>query len=266
MLTSVGVAPGIAALRILNKIGLTSLPGYVGACGRLVFTSGGLLKLNELLNREWEQRLELARQVLRLIENLLSVEEWLLVAFGLNMDSFSVTRTGQVVLSNLDTLTPIDKDILLGLPQEERDVCNSQCFSDFEKEVMMVTPRGQPGKGCGSALLYSDMMYADVCREVISRLLYSAPEEVEILLRECIEEEGKGGRWQAIDDLNDYLEGNYESTTSELETTEESEYAREYEQKTQTSNKEESTEDYREEEDTEESYSEEENNLTREKY
>jgi len=103
MLTSVEVAPGIAALRILNKIGLTSLPGYVGACGRLAFTYGGLLKLSKHLDREWDQRIELARQVLRLIENLLAVEGWLLVAFGLNMDSFSVTRTGQVVLFNLDT-------------------------------------------------------------------------------------------------------------------------------------------------------------------
>jgi len=109
-------------------------------------------------------------------------------------------------------------------------------------------------------------MYADICREVISRLLHSAPEDVKTLLRECMEEEGKGGRWQAIDDLTDYLEGSYESTTSELETTEESEYARDYEQKTMKSNNEDSTEDYSEEKNTEESNSEDESNFTEEKY
>merc|ERR1712037_189720 len=79
----------------------------------------------------------------------------------------------------------------------------------------MRTPRGQPGLGCSAALLYADMMYRDVCTNIFSDqegrlgLLHSAPsevsEEITKLVKECSVEEGRGGRWRALDDLKEIL-------------------------------------------------------------
>ena len=130
-----------------------------------------------------------------------------MVAWGLQWEDFSISRSGQVVFTGLDKLTPIDKTILEPPPEEERAVCNSDCFSQYRRDVMMKTPRGQPGKGCGSALLFADMMAAEVCLNIFSgrdgrpAFLHSAPEEVSKLVRECGLEEGRGGRWRAVDDL-----------------------------------------------------------------
>jgi len=219
MLTTIGVSPGIAALKVGATVGMASLPRYIGACGRLVLSEGSLTSLDQFLERDWNTRAELASQVLTLVDRLVSVEGWVMVVWDLGWEDFSVTKTGQVVLSALYKMTPIDRSILVGPPEEERPVCNKECFKDFQSEVFMLTPRGQPGRGCGTALLYVDMMYSAVCSSVFSDsgerkgLLHSSPDDLSQIIQECGVEEGKGGRWQAVDDLMEYLAGDLDDTT-----------------------------------------------------
>lgn len=259
LLTTIGVSPGIAALRFGSQAGLSNLPRYIGACGRLVLSEGSLLSLDQFVDRDWDTRAELARQVLTLVDSLVSVEGWVMVVWNLGWDNFSVTKTGQVVLSNLDMLTPIDRAILVGPPEEERPVCNQECFKDFQKEVFMLTPRGQPGRGCGTALMYVDIMYSAVCASVFSNtesrrgLLHSSPDELTQIVRECGVEEGKGGRWQAVDDLMEYLAGDLdesENTTlpddEDGNNAEEDEYDGDYEEEINKSTKTEISKDVKE--------------------
>jgi len=241
LLTTLGVSPGTAALKFGSTAGLSNLPRYIGACGRLVLTEGSLLGLDQFVDKDWETRAELARQVLTLVDSLMSAEGWVMVVWDLAWENFSVTKTGQVVLSGLDKLTPIDRAMLVGPPEEDRPVCNKECFEDFKKEVFMLTPRGQPGRGCGTALLYVDIMYSAVCQSVFSDtqgrkgLLHSAPDDLTQSIKECGVEEGKGGRWQAVDDLMEYLAGDLddlENTTThhddETNNAEEDEYDGDY--------------------------------------
>ena len=96
LLTTIGVSPGIAALRFGSQAGLSNLPRYIGACGRLVLSEGSLLSLDQFVDRDWDTRAELARQVLTLVDSLVSVEGWVMVVWNLGWDNFSVTKTGQV--------------------------------------------------------------------------------------------------------------------------------------------------------------------------
>ena len=222
LLSTVGVSPATALVRLSSVLGLTShLPRYIGCCGRLVVLEGDLSSLEERVASDWDTRAELALQILTLLDNLLSVEGWVMVAWGLQWEDFSISRSGQVVFTGLDKLTPVDKTILDPPSEEERPVCNSDCFSEYRKDVMMKTPRGQPGRGCSSALLYADMMAAEVCLNIFSArdgrpaLLHSAPEEVSKLVTECGVEEGRGGRWRAVDDLKILLGGTEGSAEDE---------------------------------------------------
>ena len=60
-------------------------------------------------------------------------------------------------------------------------MCNQECFDKWRSEVMMPTPRGQPGRGCSAALQHGDMMHGALCRNVLGDserglgLLHSAP-------------------------------------------------------------------------------------------
>ena len=213
LLTTVAVSPALAVLRLAGQTGLTSLlPRYIGCCGRLAVMEGGLTRLEDEVRSDWSTRAELAGQVLDLLENFLSVEGWVMMAWDLSWSDFSLSRSGQLVFTGLDKLSPVDKTLLEPPSEEDRPVCNSDCFTKFKKDVMMRTPRGQPGLGCGSALLYADMMYRDVCTNIFSDqedrlgLLHSAPsEEISRLVKECGVEEGRGGRWRALDDLKEIL-------------------------------------------------------------
>ena len=232
LLTTVGVSPALAVLRLAGQVGLTShLPRYIGCCGRLAVIEGGLTRLEDEVSRDWSTRAELAGQLLALLENFLSVDGWVMVAWGLSWPDFSLSRSGQLVFTGLDKVTPVDKTLLEPPSEEDRPVCNSECFSKFKKDVIMRTPRGQPGLGCGAALLYADMMYRDVCTNIFSDqegrlgLLHSAPsedsEEITKLVKECAVEEGKGGRWRALDDLKEILsesDGDSEETSTDYST------------------------------------------------
>ena len=226
LLTTLGVSPGLAVLRLAGQVGLTSLlPRYIGCCGRLAVYEGGLTRLEDEVRRDWSTRAELAGQLLSLLENFLSVEGWVMLAWDLTWQDFSLSRSGQLVFTGLEKLTPVDKVLLEPPPQEDRAVCNSDCFSKFQKDVMMRTPRGQPGLGCGAALQYADLMYRDVCTNIFSDqedrlgLLHSAPsEEVSRLVKECAVEEGRGGRWRALDDLREVLSESEDEEREETST------------------------------------------------
>ena len=226
-LTSVAVSPATAMLRLGRVLGMTNLPRYVGSCGRLSVYQGDLATIQDFVSSDWSTRAELASQILSLVNTLLTQDSFVFLAWNLTSSDLAVTNTGQVVLTGLDQVTPVDKT-LLETPGGDRPVCNQECFDKFHSEVMMVTPRGQPGRGCGSALQYGDMMYSHVCRHVFSDtsdgpgLLHSAPPEVTRLVSECEHEQGVGGRWKAVDNLVTVLDniGSEDDDTNVTTTTE----------------------------------------------
>jgi len=211
LVSTVGVAPGVAALRLAGALGMRGLPSFLGACGRLVITEGGLTPLDQYRQSNWETRRDLAVQVLSLLETLVSPEsDWLWIAWHLDMSSFSVTRTGQVVLSTLEHLTPVARSLEGSPPQEEREPCNLNCFMEWKQKVMMATSRGQPGKGCVEASQYADLAFSLACSSVLGGpqgLLVNAGEEVGELLDRCSAESQPGARWTAVDQLIGLLGG-----------------------------------------------------------
>ena len=178
------------------------------------------------MDQDLDTRMDLASQALSLVSSLVTREDMVMVVWGLDWDDLSVTSSGQVILSGLDKVTPVDKSLLVA--GEERPVCNKECFDKWRSEVRMVTPRGQPGRGCSAALQHGDMMYRDLCSNVLQTsdldpgLLHSAGEEVSHALAECVEEPGPGARWRAVDSLVQLLEETSDTTT-EANTEEEEE-------------------------------------------
>merc|ERR1719458_1679642 len=211
LVSTVGVAPGVAALRLAGALGMRGLPSFLGACGRLVITEGGLTPLDQYRQSDYETRRDLALQVLSLLESLVSPEsDWLWITWHLDTSSFSVTRTGQVVLSTLEQLTPVARSLLGNPPQEEREPCNLNCFMEWKQEVMMATSRGQPGKGCVEARQYADLAFSLACSSVLGGpqgLLGNAGEELGELLARCSTESQPGARWTAVDQLIGLLGG-----------------------------------------------------------
>ena len=55
-MSTVGVAPGVAALRLAGALGMRGLPRFLGACGRLVVTEGGLTPLDQYRQSDYETR------------------------------------------------------------------------------------------------------------------------------------------------------------------------------------------------------------------
>jgi len=169
------------------------------------------------VDHDLDTRMDLASQALSLVSSLVTREDMIMVVWGLDWDDLSVTSSGQVILSGLDKVTPVDKSLLVA--GEERPVCNKECFDKWRSEVRMVTPRGQPGRGCSAALQHGDMMYRDLCSNVLQTsdqnlgLLHSAGEEVSHALAECVKEPGPGARWRAVDSLVQLLEETSDTTT-----------------------------------------------------
>ena len=196
------------------------------------------------MDYDLDTRMELASQALSLVSSLMTREDMVMLVWGLDWTDLSVTSSGQVILSGLDKVSPVDKS-LLEAGGEERPVCNKECFDNWRSEVMMATPRGQPGRGCSGALQHGDMMYRDLCSQVLGDsdlgpgLLHSAGEEITRALAECVEEPGPGARWRAVDTLVQLLEETGEVTT-EIST----------EASTETSTEENRQEDMEEEENT----------------
>ena len=152
------------------------------------------------MDQDLDTRLELAAQALALVSGLLTREDWVMLVWSLDWSDLAVTSTGQVmimmiimmmminptgqvILTGLDKLTPVDRS-LLEAGEERQEVCNQECFTSWRSEVMMFTPRGQPGRGCSAALQQGDMMYRDLCSNVLQDtaesqgLLHSAGTEV----------------------------------------------------------------------------------------
>ena len=183
----------------------------------LITPQGELTSLREFVDQDLNTRMELASQALSLVSSLVTREDMVMVVWDLNWDDLSVTSSGQVILTDLDKVSPVDKSLLEA--GEERPVCNKECFDKWRSEVMMVTPRGQPGRGCSAALQHGDMMYRDLCSNVLGDsglgpgLLHSAGEEISRALAECVEEPGPGARWRAVDTLVQMLEETSETTT-----------------------------------------------------
>jgi len=231
LFTTVSTAPSIAVMRMAQPLNLNNVPRYIGGCGRVAVLEGGLTPLTSFRNADWAIRADKAKQILNVVERLLS-NEWVLLAWDLDWSSFSVSRTGQVVLTDLNSVTPIDR-ALIGRPSEEaRDVCSGDCLTRFRSSVLQSTPRGQPGRGCRDGLLYGDVMYHDICRNIFSPagseagLLEGGGPELALLLAECITEKGSGERWRVVEDINIILGADEVTQTSSRAegTTEEDEY------------------------------------------
>ena len=207
MVATVSVSPAVAMLRLAPVLGVTSVPRYLGSCGRLSVMDGDLTPLtHHLTHTDLSTRAELGSQVMTMVSTLLTAQpDAMTLVWNMTMQDLAVSSSGQLVLTGLDKMTPVDKRLLTPDTGDRSVVCNDQCFDQFRSRVMMATPRGQPGGGCAEAVQYSDMMYRDVCTNVLSTM-FSDTGELGRLIRECREEEGVGGRWRTVDTLVALLE------------------------------------------------------------
>merc|ERR1719495_169674 len=97
--------------RLAGHFDLNSVPRYIGGCGRMGLIEGGLTPLTDYLDATWDRRADLASQILSVVEGLLT-GSWILVSWNLDWDSFAVTRSGQVILVNLNSFTPIERSLV----------------------------------------------------------------------------------------------------------------------------------------------------------
>ncbi|XP_023331380.1 deleted in autism protein 1 homolog [Eurytemora carolleeae] len=210
MLTTVSVSPPLALLKLSPSLGLNSVPRYIGACGRVMVIEGGISPLAAFTETSWAYRAELASQLVSIVEGLLT-GDWVLLAWNLDWETFSVSSSGQVVFSDLDSITPVHKTIIAKPEDEIRPVCNENCFQDFKKTVLTSTPRGQLSQGCSSGLLYGDFMFYQLCRNIFSPsevrggLLEGGGVDLQGLVEECVEEKGRGDRWRIIEEIKQKL-------------------------------------------------------------
>jgi len=206
MFTTISVMPTVAMYRIANQVGLKAVPRYIGGCGRVSIVEGDLEPLTNFLDKDWTYRANLASQILGLVDTLLT-GEWVLMGWSLDWDTFSVTKMGQVVISNLGQFTPIHKSLISRSDGETREVCNEDCFYKYKATVLNFTPRGQPSKGCRDALFYGDMMYYQICRNILAagETRRGLAEELADLVAECVEERGKGERWRTVEEIRERL-------------------------------------------------------------
>ena len=113
LITTLATNPEIAIYKFIlhQKLQFPVLP-YFGACGRLTFIQGPYQPLSNFLKESLALRVNLASQVLQLIDAFIQDDPfWLLFTRDLNYDSFIVTEANQVFLKDLSYVMLIDKDM-----------------------------------------------------------------------------------------------------------------------------------------------------------
>ncbi|XP_076332813.1 divergent protein kinase domain 2B-like isoform X2 [Tachypleus tridentatus] len=237
LMTGLLLHPSYVLLKFQDTVNTNfPLPNYQGTCGRLAVWEGGVTPLKDHLQESFEERAGLASQILQLVDDFQNEDpNWYFLYTEFSYNSLSVTKEGEILLTDLQDVTIIDKtlfppkDLVSGTNER---LCNEICFQKFTSDIL-TSPNVTDV--CSQLRHYGQLMYAIVCKEILSDLeehkmegllnyeknkdqqksrysglLHSPPEKdkenIEEVLRECVQETSAGGRNQAVEDLQDILE------------------------------------------------------------
>ena len=227
LITSVATFPDAAANRFILHAGIR-IPklGFYGACGRVLAVEGGYKPLSDYMEQSLEVRKGLAAQLLKLLEILINEDaNWMLVTTDITMDNLVVTTGGDVVFHDLNQVMFIDRDMVdeddANDAGDEKE-CDFQCLWRFFEDLV----EGSDKTGCYQMGDRAEIMFALACRNVLSDmaeerkirpksadqrgLLHSMVdedelEEVNSLIRGCVDETQKSGRLEATMNLAELL-------------------------------------------------------------
>ena len=155
-------------MRLAGALGMRGLPSFLGACGRLVISEGGLTPLEQYRQSNWETRWSKQTGKYLLSTSSTLDATWQCKFYPFWKASSPPTRIGcglpgtltyqpslsrvlaryqiwtnmnisnllsKVVLSTLEHLTPVARNLQGPPPQEEREPCNLNCFMEWKQEV-----------------------------------------------------------------------------------------------------------------------------------
>ncbi|XP_022254124.1 uncharacterized protein LOC106469853 isoform X2 [Limulus polyphemus] len=232
LMTALLMHPSYVLLKFQDTVNTNlPIPNFQGTCGRLAVWEGGLTPLEDHLQESFEERAGLASQLLQLVDDFQNEDpNWYFLYTEFSYNSLSVTKEGEILLTNLQDVAIIDKTLF---PQRTNErLCNDICFQKFTRDIL--TSPNVTGV-CSQLRHYGQLMYAIVCKQILSDLeehktegffnydgnkdqqkseysglLHSPPEKdrenIEEVLRECVQETTAGGRNQAVEELQDILE------------------------------------------------------------
>eukprot|EP00058_Branchiostoma_floridae_P019078 XP_002604567.1 hypothetical protein BRAFLDRAFT_79443 [Branchiostoma floridae] len=203
------------------------IPAFLGACGNLVATetAGKPLSMYLEVKGPWQVRANLSLQLLQMLDDFQNKDpDWLLMFVEVNIENFSVSSDGRLILTDLGNMTIINKhDLDKNSTKKRSSVCNEACFKRFTRNLSH-----RPETSCRQAGRYSQLMYARACQRILGcwqtersgegrvvlssskdascaygrGLLFGPPreakQELEDLLTECVEETKAGGRITAL--------------------------------------------------------------------
>ncbi|XP_068251000.1 divergent protein kinase domain 2A-like [Palaemon carinicauda] len=237
--TSLAVAPDIVVLKILTKANLNvGFPRLAGVCGRIAVLEGELTPLSSLLDEPFSVRASLAAQILTMVDDFMEDDpEWYLFYAPWTIDRLAVNKEGEVVLTDLSSMAIVDKALFRdeydeGTEGRNEEICNQECFQKFTAEVYRED--NSLDEVCARVEDVGHLMYAAVCAMILSDmkqhkyvdyftgsgiqrqeprvtngLLHDIPAAdratVEELLAECVDEAAPGGRFQAAQELREFL-------------------------------------------------------------
>ncbi|KAF3836596.1 hypothetical protein F7725_029154 [Dissostichus mawsoni] len=189
---------------------------YLGACGRMVAVNYVGEELWSFYNAPWEKRVDLARQLMDIAEQLTNNDfEFALYLLDVSFDNFAVgPRDGKVIVVDAENVLVADKRLIKQTGELRRVVRES---------LRGVRPRGLPvfSKDSLCTRVTVDHNYYAVCQNLLSRyatwrgttggLLHDPPAHIakdgqlESLLDECTRPKKRYGRFQAAKELREYL-------------------------------------------------------------
>lgn len=238
LMTSLLLLPSYVILKFQDAINSNlPFPNFHGTCGRLAVWESGMTPLKDHLQEPFEERAGLAAQLLQLVDDLQNEDpNWYFLCTEFSYNSLSVTKEGEVLLTDLQDVVIIDKTLFtqaVGLHStQNKRLCNEMCYQKFTRDIMTSE---DVTKVCSQVKHYGQLMFAIVCKEILSDLeehktegffnydgskihqkseyrglLHSPPEKdknnIEDLLRDCVQETLAGGRRQAVEELQEVLD------------------------------------------------------------
>ncbi|XP_076149755.1 divergent protein kinase domain 2Aa isoform X2 [Alosa pseudoharengus] len=180
-------------------------------------------------NAPWEKRLDLAKQLMDIAEQLTNNDfDFALYLLDVSFDNFAVgPRDGKVIVVDAENVIVADKRLIKQNKPENYDVwyesraeeCDKETCLSFSKDIL-----------CSRVTV--DHNYYAVCQNLLSRhatwrgatggLLHNPPADVvssgvlEALLDECAKPTRPYGRFQAAKDLREYLTQHTQPSSSGL--------------------------------------------------
>lgn len=189
---------------------------YLGACGRMVAVNYVGEELWSFYNAPWETRVDLARQLMDIAEQLTNNDfDFALYLLDVSFDNFAVgPRDGKVIVVDAENVLVADKRLIRQNKPENYDVMYESKFEECDKEACLSF-----SKDALCSRVTADHNYYAICQNLLSRyatwrgstggLLHDPPPQVtgqlEALLDECANPKKRYGRFQAAKELREYL-------------------------------------------------------------